>query len=646
MTRKKNVAARRGPDSAEPGGRVAITLSFRQTTCPGCGAMRVVTQACSDCGTAASPGEADPAVQRRQRAAELAAAAVQDSETRPVDEADADPPTLEEVCGQLAGWPTRFLRTLRDAAEPTADPTTLCALVQELRRLRARVDRPVRRPWRATCRAATRTIGILEGAADGYIRAFAASTPLEAQRAADAAQADLDSAAGPVVELRRKLDRVESIEGISPGELLPSLAAAAAADEDASGGGVADLLGLDIAGGRIYTSITGDASPPPGIGVGLRLATVAAEATLDFDRLMEVAAQAYTALATSPDAFRALTATAGWQQRQHDAIDELFELSITSAAMAAAAVTDRMTIDALLQAVHRMVEGPGQHLLATLLAVARRRDYAGLVNGDAAALLTQVEQARYGSLIEGLRQDIRHAAAHRDFRVDADAVVLRPTGDKVSTLSAGEFIDVMLAAQESTLALLVGTLCALAAMGIELGEDSAGGLPAWAVANAVAVRTILAMAGWTNVEAEVDGSELHIDGAGDFGESPGALVAALLPGVDAETKRLKLVAHDGHATRTLVADLDPLRLYSAMPEGEDREMQFLQAVRSCFVDGRPLVSDDEVGRWFGAKIQQAVQAPLPEAVTRLRSLMRLADALQRSDLYGGVREVIRSLRRA
>lgn len=559
----------------------------------------------------------------------------------PADEVEAHPPTLEDVCGQLAEWPTRFLRALRDTAKPTADPAALCALVQQLRRLRARVDRPVRRPWRATCRAATRTICILEDAADGYIRAFAATSPLEAQHAAEAAQAALNSAAGPIVEMRRKLERVESIEGVSPGELLPSLAAAAAADEVANGGGAADLLGLDVAGGRIYTSITGEANAPVGIGVGLRLATVVADVTLDIGRLMDVAAKTYTALAAAPDALRGLTATAVWEQAQKEAIDELFELGITSAAMAAAAVTDRMTVDALLQAVHRMVEGPAQHLLATLLGVARRRDYSKLMKGDAAALLTLVEHAHHGSLIEGLRQDLRHAAAHRDFRVDADTVVLGPTRPEVTTLSASEFIDVVLAAQESMIALLVGTLCALAALGI---EADAGGVPSWLVANAVGVRTALAMAGWTDVEAHEVGSELCIDGAGDFGESPGALVAALLPGLASGTKRLRLVAHDGDATSTLVADVDPLRLYSAMPEGEEREAQFLLAVRSCTVDGRPLLSDDEVRGWFLAKTQQATQAPLLEAVARLRSLMQLADALQRTELSEGVREVIRFLR--
>lgn len=604
-----------------------------------------MTHACPDCGRAASPGEADPAVQRRQRAAALAAVALQESLGVHADEADADPdpPSLEEVCGQLAEWPARFLRALRDATMPTADPADLCALLQDLRRIRARVDRPVRRPWRATCRAATRTIGILENAADGYIRAFAASTPLEAQRAAEAAQVALDSAAGPIVEIRRRLDRVESIEGISPGELLPSLAAAAS-DEVACGGGVADLLGLDSAGSRIYSSITGDLSPPRGIGVGLRLATVAAEVTLDYDRLLRVAAETYTALAAAPDAFRGLTATDAWQQRQQEAIDELFELGITGAALGAAAVTDRMSVDALLQAVHRMVEGPAQHLLATLLAVARRRDYARLMNGDAAALLTQVEQARLGSLLEGLRQDLRHAAAHRDFRVEADTVVLGPSRDAVTTMSAGEFIDVVLAAQESTLALLVGTLCALTALGIDVDESSADGLPRWAVANAVGVRTILAMAGWTNVEAHVEGSELRIDGAGGFGESPAALVAALLSGLESATKRLTLVAHDGDNICTLVADVEPLRQYGALPEGEEREAAFLLALRSCTVDGEPLVSDDEVGRWFVAKAQQAIESPLPAAVARLRSLMRLADALERSDLNAAIREVIRSTR--
>lgn len=642
--RKKRIAAPRVLDSEESGGRVAITLSFRQTTCRGCGATRVVTQACPDCGAAPSAGEADPALQRRQRAAALAGIALQEFEAVPDDEADADPPTLEEVCGLLAGWPTRFLRALRDAADPTADPAALCALVQELRRLRARVDRPVRRPWRATCRAATRTIGILEDAAADYIRAFAACTPLDAQHAAAAAQAALDSATGPIVEMRRKLERVESIEGISPGELLPSLAAAAAADEVASGGGLADLLALDAAGGRIYTSVTGDPRAPAGVGVGLRLATVAAETTLDIDRLMNVASKTYTALAAGADAFRALTATPVWRQAQQEALDELFELSVTSAAMTAVAITDRMTVDSLLQAVHRLVEGPAQHLLATLLAVARRRNYAKLLHNDAAAVLTQVEQAGYGSLIEGLRQDLRHAAAHRDFRVDADTVVLGPTRAEVTLLSSREFIDVVLAAQESLIALLVGTLCALSALGIEAAESDTGGLPPWAVANGVGVRTILAMAGWTDVEAELVESELHIEGVGDLGESPGALVAALLPGVDPGARRLTLVANVGGATRTLVADLEPLRLYKTMPEDDEREAQFLLAVRSCTVDGLPLISDDEVGRWFLAKTQLAIQAPIPEAVARMRSLMRLADALQRRDLNEGIRDVIRSLR--
>lgn len=625
------------------GGGAPITLSFRRTRCRRCGALRVVTQACGDCGAAPSAGEADPAVQRRQRAATLALAALCHTEQPPEGAVETDPPTFEEVCGQLAGWPARFLGALSRAGDSAAGASALCELLRELRQVRARVDRPVRRPWRATCRAAARTIDILEDAARGYLRAFGANTPLEAQRDAEAGQAALDSAAAPVAEMRRKLDRVESIKGISPGELLPALAASAAADEVESGG-IADLLALDAAGGRIYTSITGSTTTAAGVGVGLRLATVAVEVTLDYDRFIEVASRTYSTLVANPDVLRRLATRGDWRQAQQDAIDELFELGVTSAAMAAAAVTDRMTVDVLLQSVHRIIEGPAQHLLATLLAVAHRRDYARLLKGDAAGLLNQVQQSGYGPLIEGLRADVRNAAAHRDFRVGTDTVVLAPKGAEATALSGSEFVDIVLAAQESTLAMLAGALCALAALDIELEDGRAGGLPAWVIPDAVGVRTVLALAGWTEVEATVSSPELHVEGVGEFGNSPSSLVAALLPALAPQTERVTLVARQGDVRRTLVADIEPLRRYSEMADGEEREAQFLLAVTSCTLDGTPLVSDDEVDRWFTAKAERGIQLPLPEAIRVLRSLMSLADALQRPALADRVRQVIRALR--
>ena len=388
-------------DRGEPGGRLKVPLSFRQTRCLKCGATRVVTQPCPDCEAAPRAGEADPSLQRRQRVAWRVLGEVDRPHEVDDDAATSRPLELDEIAGRLAGWPTRFLEALSLVGVPGGAEDELLALIAELRGVRSLVDRPIFRPWRSVCAAATATISQLEDVARAYLHAIAAPTPLDAQRFASEAQVLLDGAADPISELRAKQRRVSTIESAPPSEMPVALVEAVSAEA----GGASGLHGLQVveaAGADLSCRVTGAAAAPTGAGTAMYLAALVAEVSLDYPRFLRVSRRSWELFTTGSDSLRRLTSDPTWLAGHRESLVELLELSITGAAMGAAAVTDRMRVDSLLQAVHRLIEGPVQHGLATLLTSTKGRPYSKLSAGDAAALLRQAEQHGLGELLEGL----------------------------------------------------------------------------------------------------------------------------------------------------------------------------------------------------------------------------------------------------
>jgi hypothetical protein len=551
---------------------------------------------------------------------------------------------LDEVMAAISGWPTEFLGALARAGSPSGSPKELLDVTDVLIATRAGVSGVRLRPHRESCRAALATLNQLESVAKLWMQAFAAGTPIEAASAAERAQRLLDASIEPIQELVERTARIELIRATTAEELVPALAAAAASAVEADRALPRHgLLAIDRAGHSTFASITGTSDPPDGVGVGLHMISLVVDVTMDRARFLEVARISYEAFAAREDSLRAVVGSNEWAAAHSRANQQSFNVAVASLAVQASASTDQMVVEGLLSAVHRLIEGQARHLLATLLAVAKRRDYVALKRQDLSAVITQVEQAGLGTVLVGLQSPVRNAAAHMDFQVDADEVILNVDHGPSTTYTHAQFLDIALAAQESTLALLAGLTSALAVLAVdERSEDLvASALPADTV-----LKSVLALVGWSDVVIEHEAAESRILGDGSLGSESLSLVAAIAEWLPASANRLRLSARQDGRDSHLYVDLDALRVWRGLNGTDDAERALLVVMARSTLDGVPFLNAQAVEGWVATHAIEARKLDYAEAVPRLRDLMRLSKLVGRDDLVDPLRAAISALRTA
>ena len=634
MARKGNAGAHENQ-----GSRVAVSLAFAQADCRRCGGRRLATRPCPDCQAPAVWHEVDARLQRRQRIATQVLNALI-VEMRVGQRRGAAPMTINQVAQELEGWPTRFLRALNRAGSPSGEASELIDLVKDLGRVRRGVEGDVLRPEREPCRAALVTVGRLAAVAREWMNAFASPTPLEAEAYASQAQILLDQAIVPIADLVERAGRLEVISVTSSDDLLLALAALAA-----TGAGPGDdgdsLLALDNMGTDEFRAITGSSSPSPGAGIGLHLMLQVVDVTMDRDRFISAAQASFQSFSGHPTRLAALVQTASWREAHSRANEQAFHLAVTSAAVQSAASSDRMAVEGLLSAVHKLVEGQARHLVATLLTVEKGSHYARLKRQDSSAVFKQAQQAGFERLLEGLDSPVRNAAAHMDFRVDDDSVVLNVDRGPTTVYTHAEVLDLSLAAQESVLALHAGLTCAL-----ETGSlnDSDLDLVIPALSPHVVLASILLLAGWTGVDIEHTAHESTITGDGALTPESLPLAAAAAAWLPLSTRRLVWKTVMDGRTAVLDVDIDALRGWHSRKGTLEEEGALLIAMSRSLFNGVPLAAPEMVDGWVAARVTEARESPYIEAVPQIRYLMRVTNELGRDDLEDLMRRVIAALR--
>jgi hypothetical protein len=633
-------------DGDEGGSEVSVSLVFAQAECRRCRAVRLATQRCPDCGAAAERYEVDPRVQRRQRVATSVRQRLDDERASALD-GTSEALSLEQVIAAIAGWPSKFLAALDRAASASGEAAELMALTDVVTRARSGVSGFRLRPDRESCRAALVTLDRLDAVTRAWMQAFCAATPIEAEASAKSAQETLDRAVDPIQDLVERMVRLELIRGTTAEELIPALAAAASSA--AGGDGLhRGLSVVDEAGHTMFSAITDASDPPVGVGVSLHMMSLVVDVTMDRQRFIDVAKTAYRALTAREDRLIDVIQDPEWGDAHARANQQAFHLAIASVAVQASASNDQMVVESLLSSVHRLVEGQARHLLATLLAVASGRKYQGLKRRDLGDVITQVEQAGLGMVLEGLQSPIRNAAAHMDFRVTADNVILNVDRGPSTTCTHAEVLDIALAAQESTLGLLAGLTCAIEVLaaghaGLDLVTSA---LPADSL-----LQSVLMLAGWREVVIEHEGAESRITGEGTLVQDALPLAAAIELWLPSSANWLLLSDTQDGWTRQLRVDVDALRAWkrqnSADAEDDHEQQCALLTVmaRSTF-DGEPLASADVVKGWIASQANEARRMDYRLAVPRLRSLIRLSHQLGQDDLETLLRGVITALRTA
>ena len=641
MTRRKH----RSPDKATAEGRrsiARISLSFMQVRCDRCGGTRNVGQPCPECEKRPSTAEVDPEVQRRQRVASACLSALStDAEPLP----DVDARSLISVADFLIDWEGRFLPLVVAVSNSDrASSDDLVGSIVELRSLRAAVEGLRQRPWMEISRACIRSVDQLEEVVRQLLGVLAATSMLEAQKRGEAAQRALEAAAAPLAELATRQSHLDLVAGAHAESLLPTLISASCGDSLGQAQGLEALQRLDSAAATIFQQVTGHSQVPTGLGPVVLAIALPASVVLDPAKHVQKARETYQALSGRPDDLVPLIRTQAWQDAEKMTAIALYDNAVNTVSLAAAALNDRLAVDLVLQSAHRLAEGPFHHLVGTVLALHGGRSYERLYRSDFGALVDRVSASRFSALADGFTlKALRHAAGHRDFRVEDGSVVLSVRRPPEVTISFETLLDTVLAASESVSGMQLGMLCALAEAGL-LGEEAIAAAQA-AFPLGTLPTVILTAAGWQSVDySRESDEEVLLSGTGSLTNREegvtlaGVLVASLEPGVRVLTLRAFV---NGEAS-DFRAQLGPFRRFlepSTQQDPFDRDATFMDCLRQATFVGQAAVSDAELDTWFTLKAAEAYELDVPVALRTLRRLLDLARAW-------GLDETVTTLRSA
>jgi hypothetical protein len=437
-------------------------LSYRQIECGRCGEKRVVGISCPTCGEAPDEREVDPDRQARQKAAASALEEL-DHERQVVPVAPGPEPL--GFFDRLRELAESFLASLMEAAGDPRHADRLIAAVKALLEAQGEAAAAPRlRPWIAVWRAIDEILERLRSVARRYLVALTADAPLEAQREARLAQAELDAAADPAAFLGNQMERWSEIEQAATFEQGLVVSAEHAFSQTGAG----DLLAFDRAGDEIFKRITGRTGCPTGLGFGLNLIAQQAQGPFDDARFWQVATDTYALVAADQHWLADLVADESWVEDFNRAMVTAWDTAVLNEGMTAAVRHERQAVRALLDLPEGLVEGPGKVFAATLLAAAKGRNY-GLYRRQSAGGLIEAALYQQGvaDMFLGLDPAIRRASAHQEFRLDGDDVVLMNRGLDAERLSREELIDRALAAVESVNGIGLGMVCAAVVGGFD-----------------------------------------------------------------------------------------------------------------------------------------------------------------------------------
>jgi hypothetical protein len=314
-------------------------------------------------------------------------------------------------------------------------------------------------------------------------------------------------------------------------------------------------------------------------------------------------------------------------------------------ALLAAARNDLSSVRAVLLFEQDLLEGLGRHLIATLLAVHKGRDYHRLVSRDAGDLLKQARQVLPKELLSGLSEAMRNASAHLDFQVDGDVVVLCP-GPAETRATAEVFGDLALMAAETVYAVNLALTCAVIQTGLDTGVVF--DLTEFGIAPAAAQEALLVAHGWDNPVISYDGGVLVAHG-GTVLRSPMSIVGSLLPSMPQEVQTVVLETRQDSKRDRFSIGLRALRRRQQRqlvgdPDELTLELDFLEACASAVINGSPFISRNALRHYIAIRAGERINGDLNTALARLRQLREFAIAIDDHHCAEVLRMVVRAVR--
>ena len=613
----------------------AFEITFVEDTCGDCGHLRALDVACEECGSAPTQDEG-PLLARR--------AAVD--------------PVLDELCSGLpvaatsaleasewryllGDWLEEFLEGLNTFVRTGAIDRVHASCVA-LRRYRADVTMcPRYRPDLGEWAAIEAGLAGFDLLAVGCMEALRAPTAPEAERLANAAQADLTAAQDAVARWADRRDAWLGAEEDPPsGDLVWDGTSRAML---LLGGEHDGFIEIEQSGQPQFERVTGETPSPAGIGLALRMAEVTAEAVFDVDRFWRCAELAYRRLTSTERRGRAaigsVAATPGWaddmravQMQLAEAIRDLPDLTTAN--------ETRMG-RATVRLGHLVAERAAKYLIATLLAAYRDRDYTELRKMDLGALLTEAGQVGLASLLLGVDKAMRHGDAHGEFTIEDDGIRFTADRREYDFLTWPELVDRVMAGIESTNAIFVAVLCAVG--GTAVADDIVDLKDIFGPEQQIFLVT--AADGWTAVEVGGELPELTVTGV--RGRRPkfstvGAM-AAVVPG---EVVSLTVDASSPEGRDVYAGPVEPMRKFQAHT-GPEKEAWLVDIFRAWTLNDRVIADSAFVRKVVSANVLKAARSedePIARRTAVIGPWLETAKRAEDEELIAAVNEVAWAVR--
>lgn len=606
--------------------------------CANCGERRIAGVVCSNCGERPDPREIDPDKRVRQRQVERALAILDSPDPKPSAGSSAVLPTFWAKAEDSI---ESLLEALFIGGRVLPDEERLSTALGDFLQLRSDArSSPRLRPWLDLWHTVDQLLETQERATRTFLGAVAGETPLEAQRLAASAQAQLDEMAATVAALNARLERWRRIEKADT--LETAIAVSLETSFEASG--ASTLLEFDKSGEDVYRRVTCSTDCPVGLGFGLNLMVANLQATFDESRFFDVARAAFQIVTADAVWLSRLIADGQWNDDMKDNLTRAWDAAPLHEAALSAVRHDRQAARALLNMAQQLAETSGRRLSATLISAVKGRPYADYADQTSGNLLKAARQIpSISGLLDGVDPLLRIASAHEEFEVLGDDVVLRDRGQEMERLSLPALTDRVIQGIESTSAVAMAALCAAAAT----GADPFMFLPSptdLGIGWDVAALWILGGSGWQSVEAETSGDALRV--AGLFNDSPKIQhVATLMPWLEGCGSVVLVARSDDGSTQTLEVPTPSLRESLESSDELTRQIRFLETCAQSRLNGQESATRDQIRKVFATMAGAALKEQnVKRRVATIRSLMQSARRLGDSELDRSLGSLLSALR--
>lgn len=600
--------------------RRGMSLSFASIACVRCGATRLMTHPCPECGLPPRRHETQPDLERRRKilrdflAADVPLAPVSDD--------------LGDAIASISKIIADISRALSHAARSGRDANELVKAFANLDCQVAHWSQRHPRPHTNRARNFGRSLSLLRQGYAVFTEGLGAETILLAQDLQTRGQALIDAAAEEIAKLNENLEIERLFTGPAAfSEIGQSARVAAGGDEM--------LATLD----ERLRQMTGESTAPsqPGIGLNLLVLRHLMLVLFDLEQALEVAAVAERHMGH----LAPICSSPKWQAR-HGVVTAQF----STAAFRLSTIDESNDLEAATAALHLVMQcrdGVIRHCLATMFA-SEVADYERLHREGAGKLIKRAAQGWPALFLEeNLSEAIRHAAAHFDYDIVDDHFITHGARGEEVRLSIDEFLDAALGYFQTAVSLVMALIRATAAQGIEL--ELSRHTPERDLFGVMSL--MLGFLGFSDTTVERAGTVLHVAAVGDPQQmsTAGAGIAAITPADLTDVQAcIKSSIGDTHLWE---APLQQFREYARRPPSPievDDVLALARVVSTIRIDGEPVWDGDTWGGVAVSIFNGTSDMPVVERVRRFKEVRDLTLAAGLAEVAGGLTAILEALR--